>query len=277
MSLSGANGLSGVNPQLLVGASARTASGTVNFASNVNTVNPASQSSGVFIGGLNQLTYSGVGGFDATGHLIAGLNYTVISAASQTIPLAFGVEGKFQVDAGTVTNGASGRFGLADVAVGATLTTWTGASIGITDSKGTLTNVKGTDFSITAITGAAISNCFAHNVQDVASAKATSFAALRSQITAKTGHFCIYSDGNAQSAHVGKFRIGSTTAPSATLDVTGTGAFSSLLTTAASATGGAGLNIPHGAAPTSPVNGDIWTTTTGLFARINGATVGPYT
>lgn len=37
------------------------------------------------------------------------------------------------------------------------------------------------------------------------------------------------------------------------------------------------LRIPHGAAPTAPVNGDMWTTTAGLFVRINGATVGPLT
>jgi hypothetical protein len=43
-----------------------------------------------------------------------------------------------------------------------------------------------------------------------------------------------------------------------------------------SATGGASARIPHGTAPSSPTNGDIWTTTTGLFARINGGTVGPY-
>lgn len=42
--------------------------------------------------------------------------------------------------------------------------------------------------------------------------------------------------------------------------------------TVASATGGAGLNVPHGTAPTSPVNGDIWTTTAGTFVRINGVT-----
>ena len=36
------------------------------------------------------------------------------------------------------------------------------------------------------------------------------------------------------------------------------------------------LSIPHGSAPNSPVNGDIWTTTAGLYARINGATIGPY-
>lgn len=49
-----------------------------------------------------------------------------------------------------------------------------------------------------------------------------------------------------------------------------------LITTAASATGGAGLRLPHGDAPTSPTNGDIWTTSAGgLYVRINGATVGP--
>lgn len=45
----------------------------------------------------------------------------------------------------------------------------------------------------------------------------------------------------------------------------------------ASAAAGASLNLPHGAAPTSPVNGDMWTTTAGLYVRINGATVGPLT
>lgn len=35
------------------------------------------------------------------------------------------------------------------------------------------------------------------------------------------------------------------------------------------------LRIPHGSAPTSPVDGDIWTTTAGLFVRVNGVTVGP--
>lgn len=54
------------------------------------------------------------------------------------------------------------------------------------------------------------------------------------------------------------------------------GTFTGKVTTLASAAGGAGLALPHGAAPSSPVNGDLWTTTTGLFARINGATVGPF-
>jgi hypothetical protein len=38
-------------------------------------------------------------------------------------------------------------------------------------------------------------------------------------------------------------------------------------------TAAASINLPHGVAPTSPVNGDMWTTTSGAFARVNGATV----
>jgi hypothetical protein len=60
------------------------------------------------------------------------------------------------------------------------------------------------------------------------------------------------------------------------LTINGTLTTTGLVQTPASATGGAGLNVPAGTAPTSPVNGDVWTTTAGLFARINGATVGPY-
>jgi hypothetical protein len=48
------------------------------------------------------------------------------------------------------------------------------------------------------------------------------------------------------------------------------------LTTAVPALGGAGFTLPHGAAPSTPANGDLWTTTAGLFARINGSTAGPF-
>jgi len=36
-----------------------------------------------------------------------------------------------------------------------------------------------------------------------------------------------------------------------------------------------GLNIPPGVPPTSPINGDFWSTSAGFFGRVNGATVGP--
>lgn len=56
---------------------------------------------------------------------------------------------------------------------------------------------------------------------------------------------------------------------------TGVATFSHKVNVPASAAATATFNIPHGAAPTSPVDGDIWTTTAGLYVRINGATVGP--
>lgn len=41
----------------------------------------------------------------------------------------------------------------------------------------------------------------------------------------------------------------------------------------ASAAAGASFRAPHGTAPSSPGDGDIWTTTAAMFARINGATL----
>jgi hypothetical protein len=47
------------------------------------------------------------------------------------------------------------------------------------------------------------------------------------------------------------------------------------LVTSATSASRAGLNLPAGTAPSSPADGDVWTTTTGMYVRINGATVGP--
>ena len=45
------------------------------------------------------------------------------------------------------------------------------------------------------------------------------------------------------------------------------------LTFTAGTTGAASLNIPPGVAPSAPVNGDVWETTAGVFARVNGSNV----
>ena len=69
-------------------------------------------------------------------------------------------------------------------------------------------------------------------------------------------------------------RVGiNVTAPSVALDVSGSGKFSGRLSTAASTSSGAGLNLPHGSAPETPVNGDVWTTSGGVYFHINGETV----
>lgn len=68
---------------------------------------------------------------------------------------------------------------------------------------------------------------------------------------------------------------GTTTAAISVPITSGAVTFGGQVATPAGTTSLASLNIPHGSAPTSPVNGDIWTTTAGLYVRINGATVGP--
>lgn len=45
------------------------------------------------------------------------------------------------------------------------------------------------------------------------------------------------------------------------------------LITIGSTVSGAGFRVSPGTAPTSPVDGDMWTTTAGIFVRINGSTV----
>jgi hypothetical protein len=80
-----------------------------------------------------------------------------------------------------------------------------------------------------------------------------------------------FNDAGSFGAEAG-FEYDKTTNTQTVVNVTYTG----LALTAASATGGAGFRLPHGAAPTSPTNGDVWTTTAGMYARINGATVGPF-
>lgn len=70
-----------------------------------------------------------------------------------------------------------------------------------------------------------------------------------------------------------------TTTGGATLSPTGTGATLTVtapLITAASVSGASGVNIPHGTAPGTPNNGDLWSTTAGFYGRVNGSTVGPF-
>jgi hypothetical protein len=57
-----------------------------------------------------------------------------------------------------------------------------------------------------------------------------------------------------------------------TIDANGVTTINNVLITSPSVVGAAGFNLPHGTAPTSPVNGDMWSTTAGLFIRVNGVT-----
>lgn len=56
------------------------------------------------------------------------------------------------------------------------------------------------------------------------------------------------------------------------LNVAG-GVMTGALVTAAPTTAGSGFNLPAGTAPSSPNNGDLWSTSAGLFVEINGSTI----
>lgn len=58
-------------------------------------------------------------------------------------------------------------------------------------------------------------------------------------------------------------------------NATGPITFAGRIVTTLSSTTRAYFNLPHGAAPSAPVDGDVWTTSSGIYVRINGATVGP--
>lgn len=55
----------------------------------------------------------------------------------------------------------------------------------------------------------------------------------------------------------------------------GGGTFTGKVNFVASSSGSAGMNCGVGSTPSSPVNGDIWCTSVGMFVQINGSTVGP--
>jgi hypothetical protein len=91
----------------------------------------------------------------------------------------------------------------------------------------------------------------------------------RCYVEDSTGNFAFTTLDDAITAEVRAFHI--TRSGSTPLEFV----FNSTIRALASTTSYSSFRIPHGSAPSSPVDGDIWTTTAGLYVRINGATVGP--
>lgn len=57
---------------------------------------------------------------------------------------------------------------------------------------------------------------------------------------------------------------------------TGEATFLKKVTLPASVAAAASLSVPHGVAPTTPEDGNFWSTTLGFYGRVNGVTVGPF-
>lgn len=137
---------------------------------------------------------------------------------------------------------------------------WTTSGLRISGIAATLTDTTSTGTVAAAYTNALGGNTIAASNAVTFTTYITAF--FREPIAGTNVTFGARFALGAESA-----RLGSTAFT--TIDTAGK------LSTPASTSSGAGLAIPHGTAPTSPANGDVWSTTAGLFARINGTTVGP--
>lgn len=138
---------------------------------------------------------------------------------------------------------------------------------------GTKSNTSAAAFTLTSHTG------FSASGPDIGAGSAITNAygfAVQPSLTTATNNYGFYGNIAAGANRWNIHMVG--TAQNYLAGVTGIGIAASdtaALALAASTTGVASLRIPHGSAPTSPVDGDVWTTTAGLYVRINGATVGP--
>ena len=204
------------------------------FDSSVLTITPAAQSGTVFVGKLGQATYTGTGGFDATGHIIGSMGYTLMNSGGVTVPLLIGNEGKIENIAGTLTNAVSVQAGLANNAGGQTISTWAGVNAQITGNAGTLTNAIGLNVNpiantgtitnlmgvkMNAFAGTAPSNVIGFNMLDQTGSANT--IGFYGQLNSGTGKYNIYNSGTAVNYFAGNVGIG-TSSPWSTLSVTGT-------------------------------------------------------
>ena len=101
-------------------------------------------------------------------------------------------------------------------------------------------------------------------------------------ITTGTGALTLGAGSTLATSATNSITLTSTGATNVTLPTTGTLAilgantFTAKQTTVATAAvAGAGFNLPHGTVPDTPANGDVWTTTAGIYVRVNGVTAGP--
>jgi hypothetical protein len=150
----------------------------------------------------------------------------------------------------------------------------------LTSTGGTTTDVQNIRISAPVITGSGtIPHIYGLRISNMGHANITTVSGVyvedqtgasggmygvRTFISAGTDKYNINAAGTAVNFFQGNVGIG-----------TGGPQVSAALSLPAGTTTVASLRLNHGVAPTSPVNGDMWTTTSGLFVRINGSTVGP--
>jgi hypothetical protein len=145
----------------------------------------------------------------------------------------------------------------------ARLTAGTGMTLTFADASVTLTP----NFAAPPVIGNTtpnVVNATTLNATDVAATNGTFLSAVTTPyVKADTGVYLTLQGGSTGASLV----LG--------LGANGQATFDRKLNLTASTTSAASLNLPQGTAPTTPTNGDLWTTSSGLYVRIAGSTVGP--
>lgn len=166
--------------------------------------------------------------------------------ASLTVPHGVAPSAPVDGDIWTTTAGFFSRVNGAVKQVAFLDSNITGSAASLTTAR----NINGVAFNGTANININLNNSLTFNNSGTGAASGTTFS-------------------GASAATISYNTIGALASASPTVG-------SGKLTLVASATGAASLNIPHGVAPSAPADGDVWTTTAGMYARINGSTVGPF-
>ena len=173
----------------------------------------------------------------------------------------------------------TGLSGLAFYGGTGTIGELTGGVFGTVLSSGTVIDSRGIEVLVDNSGGTLTSGAGVVVNNLTGATNNTNIAILNNSATLPTGNWNIYSDSTYNSALAGNLRIGSTTAPTVALDVTGSGAFSGnldvagALTVTGLTTLNGGLTIETG--DTFTFNGDAFTdlTGSGLVLSSNALTV----
>lgn len=182
---------------------------------------------------------------------------------------------------GTVAVSNSALFDLNSVTADLDGTTFTADYTTLTLTGGSaVTTLSGTEIDLTATTldfngNADVSGTL--DVHDLLTVEDATVTQLDLKIGAARRAFLSYTESTVilRLDSDGQIVFAPNNTTALTLGTDQSATFAGNVATQASTASIAGLNIPHGTAPSSPVDGDVWTTSAGLFVRINGSTIGP--
>jgi len=143
-------------------------------------------------------------------------------------------------------------------------------------SGGTVNDLGGLNVAVTASGNTTATDVFGIRVGVTGGGGTNKYGLHLSSPAAGANNYAIYSSATAQSVHAGNLRIGSTTAPTVALDVTGSAAVSGTLTANLGLTNGSvELGTPSSASgiilradSATKQRADILRTTTGLLIRV---------